>query len=254
MRKLTRLSAAFLAFSLFTLPAGAQDAASGGLSKEAEEVFIQEQLDRGAQDTPEFRESVKKVLQRRALIANEARKQGLDKSKDVTTRIAFATQDILINAFISDYLKKNPATEAEVKKAYESVLGQLQGQEYKARHILVEQESEAKGIITKLNGGGKFADLAKASKDPGSREKGGDLGWNQASAYVEPFGTELAKLKKGQYTKTPVKTQFGYHVILLEDSRKLTPPTLEQLKPQLEKRVEGEKVEKLVSSLENTAK
>jgi peptidyl-prolyl cis-trans isomerase C len=258
MQNQTRLFAALLTLSLAAFPAWAQDAksqaASGGLSSRVEEAFIKEQLARGAQDTPEFRESVKKVLQRRALIAAEARKKGLDKNEEVTTRVEIAAQDILINAFITDYLKKNPATDAEMKKMYDSVIGQFQGSEYKARHILVKEESEAKDIIAKLGKGGKFADLAKTSEDTGSREKGGDLGWNVASAYVEPFSTELAKLKKGQYTKAPVKTQFGYHIIQLDDVRKLTPPTLEQLKPQLAQRVESEKIEKLVTGLEGTAK
>ena len=126
--------------------------------------------------------------------------------------------------------------------------------EYKSRHVLVEKEDEAKAIIAKLEKGEKFADLAKQSKDPGSKDTGGDLGWSAPTAYVKAFGEALTKLKKGEFTKTPVKTDFGYHVIQLDDSRPMTPPPFDQVKAQLQQRANQQQVENLVRDLRAKAK
>ncbi|HRF10798.1 MAG TPA: peptidylprolyl isomerase, partial [Candidatus Accumulibacter phosphatis] len=126
--------------------------------------------------------------------------------------------------------------------------------EYKLRHILVEQEDEAKTIIANLKKGAKFEELAKQSKDPGSKDKGGDLGWNSTASYVKPFGDAVGSLSKGKYTETPVKTDFGYHVILLEDSRPLTAPPFDQIKPQLTQRLQQEQIQKYVNDLRSKAK
>jgi peptidyl-prolyl cis-trans isomerase C len=120
--------------------------------------------------------------------------------------------------------------------------------------VLVEKEEDAKAIIAKLDKGEKFSELAKQSKDPGSKDKGGELGWSSSKAYVKPFGDALTQLKKGEYTKTPVKSDFGYHVIQLDDSRPMTPPPFDQVKPQLQQRAGQQQVENLVKELRSKAK
>lgn len=126
--------------------------------------------------------------------------------------------------------------------------------EYKVRHILVEKEDDAKTIIVNLKKGAKFDELARQSKDPGSKEKGGDLGWSSTANYVKPFGDAVAGLAKGKFTETPVKTDFGYHVILVEDSRPLTPPPFDQIKPQINQRLQQEQLQKYVAELQKKAK
>ena len=126
--------------------------------------------------------------------------------------------------------------------------------EYKSRHVLVEKEEEAKAIIAKLDKGEKFSELAKQSKDPGSKDKGGELGWSSPAAYVKPFGEALTKLKKGEYTKTPVQSDFGYHVIQLDDSRPANPPPFDQVKPQMQQRASQQQIETLVKELRSKAK
>lgn len=165
-----------------------------------------------------------------------------------------AKQAVLIRAFLQDYVRANPVSDAQLKAEYEGIKSNLGNTEYKARHVLVDKEEDAKAIIAKLEKGEKFADLAKQSKDPGSKDKGGELGWSSPSAYVKPFGEALGKLKKGEYTKAPVKSDFGYHVIQLDDSRALTPPPFEQVKQQLQQRASQMQVEQLVKELRAKAK
>ncbi|WP_303783415.1 peptidylprolyl isomerase [Azovibrio restrictus] len=259
MLKLTRLSLALVAGALISAPALAQSKAFVTVNGQAvpqyvADAFINEQKAQGAQDNPEFRNAVKEELIRRELLVNEARKKGLDKKSDIMGQMEIARQAILIRAFIADYLKANPVSDAQLKKDYDAFKAQLGGTEYKARHILVEKEEDAKAIIAKLDKGDKFADLAKQSRDPGSKDKGGDLGWSVPGAFVKPFADAMVKLDKGRYTKEPVKSDFGYHVILLEDTRALTPPPFEQLKPQLTQRANQQKVEQLIEELRSKAK
>ena len=161
---------------------------------------------------------------------------------------------LLVNTYLQDYAKAHPVSEADIKAEYDRIKAQLGDKEYKVRHILVEKEEDAKAIIAKLDKGEKFATLAKQSLDPGSKERGGDLDWSSPNAYVPPFGEALTKLKKGEYTKTPVKSDFGYHVIQLDDTRPLTPPSFEEVKPQLQQRASQMQVEKLVRELREKAK
>ncbi len=259
MLKLTKLSAALIAGALIAAPALAADKAfvtvnGQAIPQHVADAFINEQKAQGAQDDTEFRNAVKEELVRRELLVSEAKKKGLDKKPDVIGQMEITRQAILIRAFVADYVKSNPVTEAQLKKDYEAFKTQLGGIEYRARHILVEKEDDAKAIIAKLDKGEKFADLAKQSKDPGSKDNGGDLGWSVPSAFVKPFSDAMVKLEKGKYTKTPVKSDFGYHVIQLDDSRNLTPPPFEQLKPQLTQRANQQKVEKLIEDLRAKAK
>jgi peptidyl-prolyl cis-trans isomerase C len=162
----------------------------------------------------------------------------------------------LANAFVQDYTKNNPVSDDILKAEYDKIKAQMSGTEYKARHILVDKEAEAKHIIAKLKKNAKqFDSLAKEySKDPGSKDKGGDLGWFDPRGMVPEFGAAVAKLQKGKFTLEPVKTQFGYHVILLEDSRTKQAPTFEQVKPQLAKNVQEQNLKKLIDDMMAKAK
>jgi len=258
MRNLSRLAALLVAGAVVSAPAFAQKAfvtVNGqGIPQNVYNVFIGQQKAQGAQDTPELKNAVKEELIRRELLAQEAKKKGLDKQADIQGQIELAKQAVLISAFIGDYMKTHPISEAQLKAEYEGIKAGLGSTEFKARHVLVEKEEDAKAIIAKLDKGEKIADLAKQSKDPGSKDKGGDLGWNSPNTYVKPFSEALTKLKKGEYTKTPVKTDFGYHVILLEDTRPLSAPPFEQVKPQLQQRAAQAQLEKMVAELRAKAK
>ncbi|MGB4467745.1 MAG: peptidylprolyl isomerase [Azovibrio sp.] len=259
MLKLTKLSLALVAGALISAPTLAQSKVFATVNGQAipqyvADAFINEQKAQGTKDDPQFRTAVKEELVRRELLVNEARKKGLDKKADIMGQMEIARQAILIRAFIADYIKNNPVSDAQLKKDYETFKSQLGNTEYKARHILVEKEDDAKAIIAKLEKGEKFADLAKQSKDPGSKDKGGELGWSIPNSFVKPFADALVKLEKGKYSKEPVKSDFGYHVILLEDTRNLTPPTFEQLKPQLTQRANQQKVEQLIEELRSKAR
>ncbi|QEL65213.1 peptidyl-prolyl cis-trans isomerase C [Oryzomicrobium terrae] len=257
MHTLSKLALSLVAASVISAPAFAQSVAKVNgvsISKSLADAIVNEQKAKGAPDNAELRAAVKEELVRREVLAQEAKKKGLDKKADVAAQIDLARQSVLIRAFLQDYMKSNPVTEAQIKQEYDSIKAQMSGNEYHARHILVEKEDDAKAIIAKLKKGEKFADLAKDSKDPGSKDNGGDLGWAPPNAYVKPFADALVKLEKGKYTEAPVKSDFGWHVILLEESRPLTAPPYEQLKPQLAQRVEQKLVDKLIMDLRAKAK
>lgn len=263
MQNLSKLAAALLVSALISVPAGAAEKAKGNafatvngvaISQSTAEVFMAEQKSQGTPDSPELKNAVREELVRRELLVQEARKMGLDKKPTTVAQAELARQAIYIRAFIQEYVKSHPISEAQLKSEYDAIKAQIGGTEYKSRHILVEKEDDAKAIIDNLKKGAKFDELAKQSKDPGSKEKGGDLGWASAAGYVKPFGDALVKLEKGKYTETPVKTDFGYHVILLEDSRPLTPPDFATIKPQLAQRAQQQQIEKMVSDLRAKAK
>jgi len=262
MHKLSRLASALLLAALISLPAAAQKAASGAVAtvngvaipQTVANAFVAEQKAQGAPDTPELKNAVREELIRRELLVQEAKKLNLDKQPDVSAQADLARQAIFIRAFVQDFVKKHPISDQDLKAAYDKMKTQMGNTEYKLRHILVEQEDEAKTIIANLKKGAKFEELAKQSKDPGSKDKGGDLGWNSTASYVKPFGDAVGSLSKGKYTETPVKTDFGYHVILLEDSRPLTIPPFDQVKPQLAQRLQQEQIQKYVNDLRAKAK
>ncbi len=217
-------------------------------------VMLNEQRAQGAQDSPELQQAVREELVRREVLAQEAAKKGLDKKDDVQAQMDLARQAVLIRAYLQDYMRANPVTDADLKKEYETIKSSMGSKEYKPRHVLVETEDEAKAIITKLRAGEKFEELAKQSKDPGSKDRGGELGWSNPGMYVKPFADALVKLEKGQYSATPVKTDFGYHVIRLDDVRDLKAPPFEEVKPQLQQRMQQQKVEQHIMELRSKAK
>src|SRR5665647_437672 len=189
------------------------------------------------------------------LVYQEAQRQGLDKQSDFIAREELARRELLVNAYLQDYLKKNPVSEADTRSAYEKFKTEVGDKEYSARHILVATEAEAKDIIAQLAKGGDFAKIAKEkSKDTGSKDKGGDLGWFSPGGMVKSFGDAVVKLQKGLYTTVPVQTQFGWHVIKLEDIRDAQPPAYDKVKENLQKQLQQRQLEKLLTDLRAKAK
>ena len=249
------------------LAASAVASAAEGQSKPAAKVngvpipqyrldaAVQAGVERGQPDTPQLRESVRQALINQEIIAQEAVRQGVQKKPGVAASLELFRVRALAQAYFEDYFKKHPISEEALKKEYERIKPQLATKEYRARHILVNAEDEANQIIQDIKGGASFEKLAKEkSKDPGSKGRGGDLDWSPASRYVKPFGDALVKLKKGQVTEKPVKTDFGWHVIRLDDERIARLPTYEETKPTLERSLQHQAVEKVITDLRAKAK
>jgi len=214
------------------------------------DFMLKERTAQGAPDTPELRNAIREELNTRELLAREAKKANLDKQADIKQQMDLAGQTVLVRAYVTDWIKKNPVPDAELRKEYDAIKAQMGDKEYKVKHILVEKEDEAKDVIAQLQKGGKFDDLAKArSKDPGSKDKGGDLDWNAPGGFVKPFSDAMIATPKGKFTATPVQTQFGYHVILVEDVRDAKVPSFEEVKPQLQQRVQAAHLDKYFKEL-----
>lgn len=211
-------------------------------------------LAQGQTNTPELQAAVREELVRIEVLTQEAIKKGMDKNPEVKAQLDFARQQVLIGAYLNDFARKLKIADADVQKEYDAIKTALGEKEYKARHILVESEGEAKDIIAKLKQGGQFEELAKASKDPGTKERGGDLGWASKANYVPAFSDAMAKLEKGKYTEAPVQSNFGWHVIQLDDVRELKAPPFEEVKPQIIQRMRQQAVEKHVVELRGKAK
>jgi peptidyl-prolyl cis-trans isomerase C len=220
------------------------------------EALMSQALRQGNQQrTPELEQQVRDEVVLREMFMQEAEKRGLAASPDYKAQMEFARQTILIRELFADYQKKNPVTDAEVQAEYDKFKSQSGGTEYRARHILVEKEDDAKALIAQIKGGAKFEDLAKKnSKDPGSGENGGDLDFASAGAYVPEFSQAMVKLKKGELTEAPVKTQFGWHVIKLEDTREAKFPPLEEVKGQIQQRIGQQKLAEFRDSIRAKAK
>ena len=217
---------------------------------------LKQQVERsGRPVTPEILAQIKEELIAREIFVQEARKRGLDASDDYKTQLELARQSLLIRELFANFQKKNPVTDAEIKAEYDKFVAANGGKEYRARHILVEKEDEAKALIAELKKGGKFEDLAKkASKDPGSGANGGDLDWASAASYVPEFSNAMIKLEKGQLTETPVKSQFGFHIIRVDDVREAQLPPLEEVKPQITQQLTQSKLGKFQEDLRAKAK
>jgi peptidyl-prolyl cis-trans isomerase C len=214
------------------------------------DLLLKERLAQGGQDSPEIRNAVKDELNTRELLAREAKKEGLDKNSDVKTQMDLAAQTVLVRAYVTDWVKKNPVPDAELHKEYDAIKAQIGDKEYEVRHILVKTEDQAKDIISELQKGAKFDELAKArSEDPGSKDKGGDLGWNAPANFVKPFGDAMKATPKGKFTPQPVQTQFGWHVIEVEDIRDAKVPSFDEVKPQLTQRLQAQWLDKYFKDL-----
>jgi peptidyl-prolyl cis-trans isomerase C len=205
-------------------------------------------------DSPELREKIKEQLIDTEVLSQEAEKLGLAKNDEVKSQLDYLREQVLIRALVQEHIKKFAVKEEDIKAEYDKFKATASDKEYHARHILVEKEEDAKAIIAKLKTGAKFEDLAKQSKDTGSAANGGDLDWANPSGYVKPFSDAMIALKKGQFTETPVHTQFGYHVIKLEDVRPAKVPTLEELRPQITQSLQQKNLEAYRVELKAKAK
>jgi len=255
MRKTTTLTLLFaLIVALASPMALAQVAKVNGVTipQARADALLRELRSQGREDTPELRNMIKQELIGREVMAQEAVKLGINKNPEVSVQLDIARQSILVGAFANEMARRNPATDDAVRKAYERFKDSPAANEYKARHILVGSEKEAQDIIAQLKGGADFAKLAaEKSRDEGTKSQGGELQWAAPNTYVRPFAEALARLKKGGMTETPVQTNFGWHVIRLDDIR---PLNFETIKPQLQQVVQRENVQKAVEELRAKAK
>ena len=209
----------------------------------------------GQPETPERATAIKEELINREVLSQAAQRRGLDKEPDIAAQMDMARQAVLVRALFEQEMKKNPITDAQLQQQYETFKASMGTNEYKVRHILVDKEDDAKAIIADLNKGGDFAKIAKEkSKDPGSKDNGGDLDWGPAARYVKPFADAVTSMQKGQTTATPVKTDFGYHVIRLDDIRPLQVPPFTEMREQFKQRAQQQAIQKLVMDLRSKAK
>lgn len=252
------LALAFAAFGPVQAQAPAAPKAAAPKAAEPKALFPQGQFDlllkermaQGQPDSPDLRAGIRDELNTRELLSREAKKKGLDKNAEVKSQMELSAQTALVRAYVADWIKSNPVPDAELRKEYDAIKSQIGEREYKVSHILVDKEDEAKEAITELQKGAKFADLAKSrSKDPGSKERGGDLDWNAPGNFVKPFGDAMRTIDKGKFTAQPVQTQFGWHVILIEDIRDAKVPSFDEVKPQLSQRMQGQHLEKYLRDL-----
>jgi peptidyl-prolyl cis-trans isomerase C len=275
-RKLMNLAVAFVA-GTFAVAAVAQEKADKAAPKKAATApaassgrvvvngvtipqtridAMNKELDAAGQPAgPERQSAVKEELVNREILAQAAQKRGLDKNAEIQAQMDMARQAVLIRALFESEAKANPITDADLQKQYEQFKGTMGTNEYKVAHILVDKEEDAKAIIDQLNKGGDFAKIAKEkSKDPGSKENGGDLDWGPSARYVKPFADAVTSQPKGKISAAPVKTDFGYHVIRVDDVRPLKVPDFAELKEQFRQRAQQQQIQKMVADLRQKAK
>jgi peptidyl-prolyl cis-trans isomerase C len=225
------------------------------------EYVIKAQVQQGQKDDETMRKQIKEALITREILAQEAVKKGLDKDPQLQTQVDMAKQEFLIRAYFDDFVKTAGVTEDEMKAEYERVKAQQTGdgdrKEYQARHILIKNEKQAKAALAQINKaqGKNFAQVAKAkSEDQGSKAEGGLLDWSDGSNFVKEFSEAMVKLNKGAYTKQLLKTQYGYHIIKLEDVREMQFPPFEQVKERIEQQLLAQKRDKAIEALRTAAK
>ena len=219
------------------------------------DALAQQVVRSGRPMTPDVEAQIKEEVIAREIFMQEAQKRGLDATDDFKTQLELARQTILIRELFSKFQETNAVTDADAKAEYDKFVAANGGKEYRARHILVEKEDQAKAIYASLKKGVKFDDLAKKqSKDPGSGANGGDLDWAAGGNYVKEFSDAMVALKKGQLTDKPVKTQFGWHVIRLDDVREAQLPKFEEVKPQISQQMLQTKMGQFQQDLRAKAK
>ena len=211
------------------------------------DFMLKQRIAQGQPDSPELRQAIRDELNTRELVVREAKRQGLDKT--LKPEMDLTAQTVLVRTYVSDYVKAHPVSDGQLHAEYDKIKSQMGDKEYKVRHILVEKEDEAKEIITALQKGEKFEKLAERSKDTGSKANGGDLDWNAPSNFVKPFSDAMVALPKGKFTTTPVQTQFGWHVIEVDDIRDAKIPSFDEVKPQLAQRMQAQVVDQYLKDL-----
>lgn len=218
------------------------------------DVIVRTQTQPGTPDSEELRASITDRLIDIEILAQQAGKKGLGKSPELKAQLEVLRVQALADAYVQDYAKNHPVSDDTAKAAYDKLRSESGDKEYKASHILLDTEGEAKGIIARLKLGEKFEDLARESKDAVSKDKGGALDWNTANGFVKPFSDAMVKLEKGQYTDTPVQSEFGWHVIRLDGIRAAQYPEFDQVKAQIKQSLLQEDVQKTVKALRAEAR
>ncbi len=258
MNKTLSTSLLTLGLVAFSAPVWAQNIAivnGKAVPKSRVEALSQQLARSGRPVTPDIEAQIKEEVIAREIFMQEAQKRGLDASEDFRGQMELARQTILIRELFADEQKKNPVTEADIKGEYDKFLAANAGKEYRARHILVEKEDQAKAIIASLKKGAKFEDLAKKqSKDPGSGANGGDLDWASPGNFVKEFSDAMVALNKGQVTQVPVKSQFGFHVIRLDDVREAQLPKFEEVKAQIGQQLQQQRLANFQQEIRSKAK
>ncbi len=256
MNKLLIAIAAFSAVSLTPVAHAADPATVNGKPIKQEWVdFIMKDAQARGQKGKGLEMAVINELIGSELAYQAATKEGFDKKTDIKTAAEIGRRKLVVNAFLADHMKKNPISDADTKAAYEQYKQELGDKEYKAQHILVKTEAEANDLLAQLKKGGDFKKLAKEkSLDPGSKTKGGDLGWFSPAGMVKPFSDAVKGLKKGKMVDAPVQTQFGWHVIKLNDTRATKVPSYDKAKEGLKRTLQQRKLEKLMLGLKEKAK
>lgn len=217
--------------------------------------LVKREMAQGQPDSAQLDARVRDSLINLELLSRAALDKGLDKEPRLAAALDIRQKDQLAKAYLEDYVKTHPVTDAEIQAAYDAAKAEPVEPEYRARHILVKTEAEAKKIIADLGKKAKFEDLAKKlSKDPGSAKGGGDLDWSDRGAFVKEFSDALAGLKKGETTKTPVKTQFGYHVIRLDDVRQPEMLPLDAVRDEIVKQLQNQRIRAAISAARAGAK
>jgi peptidyl-prolyl cis-trans isomerase C len=254
--KKTRLWVLLAAFA--AAPAFAQNIAvvnGTPIPKSRADALIEQLVHQGQQDTPQLQQAVREELVNREILMQEAVRRGLPNRPDVKAQVAVAQQTVVLRALIEDFVKNNQPTDAEITARYNALVKDAGGKEYHLHHILVDNEQQAKDLIAKIKAGASFEDLARQySKDPGSGKNGGDLDWSDPKAYVPEFADAATHLQKGQMTNTPVHTQFGWHIIRVDDIRAVTPPPLKQVRAQIVQQIQQEKLQAFEENLRKNAK
>jgi peptidyl-prolyl cis-trans isomerase C len=219
------------------------------------DFLMQQQQQRGAPDNEQMRSAVREELINREVIAQEAQRAGVANNAEVKAQLDIVRQEIIVGAYLREFARKNPITEAEIQKEYDRTKAQHGDKEYKARHILLDTEEQAKSVIAELKKGAKFDELAsKNSKDSRSAQRGGDLDWNVPGTFDKTFSDAMVKLEKGKYSDAPVKTRFGFHIIQLDDVRPAKFAAFGEVRPRIQQMLVQNKIDELIKGLRAKAK
>ena len=253
--KLILVAAAFSACISLNVEAADLVTVNGVAIKQSTlDFIIKEAASKGKQIDATASASIIDQLITTELIDQEAQKSNITKQADFQIKEQLTLQELRVHAFIEDYVQHHPIDDQALHAEYDRLKALTNSQEYKASHILVATEGEAKRVITALDTGVDFSQLAKEMSLDNSKDSGGDLGWLTLDAVVQPFGDALAKLQKGSYTTMPVQTEFGWHVIKLEDTRATQPPAFDAVKAQILNDLQQQQLGKFIADLRSKAK
>jgi peptidyl-prolyl cis-trans isomerase C len=243
--------------------AAAKPAATGPLAtvngvqipRQRLEVVLHQQMARGAPDNEQLRAQVREALINNELLNQEANRSGIAKKAEVLQQLDITRQEVIANAVVAEHIRLNPVSDADIQKEYDRARAQTGDREFKARHILVATEDDARSVLADLKKGSKFDEIAqKRSLDEGTRPRGGDLDWNVPSNFDKAFADAMLKLEKGKMTEAPVRSRFGFHVIQLDDVRPVNFPPLAQVKQQIQQRLVGQKIDGFIRDLRAKSK